>query len=184
VLWIGLAVLLVLVLYVIYAYNSLVRTRNEAETGWANIDVQLRRRTDLIPNLVEAVKGYAAHERATFEEVTAARTKLAQASGPREAAAANEQLSAGIGRLLAVAEAYPVLRASENFLRLQDELTDTEDKIAAARRYYNATVLRFNTRQQTFPTLLVARPFGFHPREFFDAGEGVEAPVDVSFERP
>ncbi len=184
VLWIGLAVLLVLVLYVIYAYNSLVRTRNEAETGWANIDVQLRRRTDLIPNLVEAVKGYAAHERETFDEVTKARAAVMAATGPRTAAEANDMLGTALGKLFAVSEAYPQLRASENFLRLQDELTDTEDKIAAARRYYNATVLRFNTRQQTFPTLLVARPFGFHPREFFDAGEGVEAPVDVSFERP
>ena len=178
---IALAVVLVLLLYLVYAYNSLVRVRNEAETGWANIDVQLRRRIDLIPNLVEAVKGYAAHERETFDEVTQARAAVSRASGPREAAEANEQLTAGIGRLLAVAEAYPQLRASENFLSLQEELTDTEDKIAAARRYYNATVLRFNTRQQTFPTLIVGRLFRFQPREFFEAGDEAEAPVGVSF---
>jgi LemA protein len=176
-----LVVLVVLVLWVIYAFNSLVRVRNEAETGWANIDVQLRRRADLIPNLVEAVKGYAAHERGVFDEVTQARAAVLGAEGPRAAAQANDLLGAALGRLFAVAEAYPELRASENFLRLQDELTDTEDKIAAARRYYNATVLRFNTRQQTFPTLTVARLFRFQPREFFEAGEDADAPVDVSF---
>lgn len=178
---VALAVLVVLGLYVVFAYNGLVRHRNECETGWANIDVQLRRRTDLIPNLVEAVKGYAAHERETFDEVTRARAAVMGASGPRAAAEANDMLGAAIGKLFAVAEAYPQLRASENFLALQDELTDTEDKVAAARRYYNATVLRFNTRQQTFPTLLVGRLFRFSPREFFEAGEEAQAPVEVSF---
>jgi LemA protein len=178
---VALAVLVVVGLYVVFAYNGLVRHRNECETGWANIDVQLRRRTDLIPNLVEAVKGYAAHERETFDEVTRARAAVMGASGPRAAAEANDMLGAALGKLFAVAEAYPVLRASENFLRLQDELTDTEDKIASARRYYNATVLRFNTRQQTFPTLLVARSFRFSPREFFEAGEEAQAPVAVNF---
>jgi LemA protein len=176
-----LAVLVVLALWVVWAYNGLVRVRNEAETGWANIDVQLRRRADLIPNLVEAVKGYAAHERQVFDEVTQARAAVIAAEGPRASAEANDLLGAALGRLFAVAEAYPELRASENFLRLQDELTDTEDKIAAARRYYNATVLRFNTRQQTFPTLLVARLFRFQPREFFEAGEDAERPVGVAF---
>jgi LemA protein len=180
---VALAVLVVLGLYVVYAFNSLVRVRNEAETGWANIDVQLRRRADLIPNLVEAVKGYAAHEREVFEEVTRARAAVMGASGPRAAAEANDMLGTALGKLFAVSEAYPQLRASENFLRLQDELTDTEDKIAAARRYYNATVLRFNNRQQTFPALIVARMFSFHPREFFEAGEGVAEPVDVTFAR-
>jgi LemA protein len=180
-LWIALGVLVVLGLYVVYAYNGLVRVRNEAETGWANIDVQLRRRTDLIPNLVEAVKGYAAHEREVFDEVTRARAAVMSASGPQAAAEANTMLGAALGRLFAVAEAYPQLRASENFMQLQEELTDTEDKIAAARRYYNATVLRFNNRQQTFPTLLVARLFRFSPREFFEAGEDAEAPVGVTF---
>ncbi len=178
---VALGVLVVLGLWVIYAYNSLIRVRNEAETGWANIDVQLRRRADLIPNLVEAVKGYAAHEREVFDEVTRARAAVMSASGPQQAAEANDLLGAALGRLFAVAEAYPQLRASENFMQLQEELTDTEDKVAAARRYYNATVLRFNTRQQTFPTLLVARLFRFQPREFFEAGEDAEAPVGVTF---
>jgi LemA protein len=178
--WVLIGVLVVLALYVVFAYNGLIRLRNEAETGWANIDVQLRRRTDLIPNLVQAVRGYAAHERETFEEVTEARARLARAGGPQEAAQANEQLNAALGRLFAVAEAYPELKASQNFLSLQDELTDTEDKIAAARRYYNATVLRFNNRQQTFPPLVVARTFRFSPREFFEAGEEADAPVAVT----
>jgi LemA protein len=181
VLWITLGVLVLLGVYVVYAYNSLVRVRNEAETGWANIDVQLRRRADLIPNLVEAVKGYAAHERAVFDEVTRARAAVLGATGPQAAAEANDMLGAALGRLFAVAEAYPQLRASENFTQLQEELTDTEDKIAAARRYYNATVLRFNTRQQTFPTMIVARLFRFSPREFFEAGEDAEAPAEVAF---
>jgi LemA protein len=183
VLWIvlGAAVAVLLVLAVL-AYNHLVRLRNEAETGWANIDVQLRRRTDLVPNLVEAVKGYAEHERDTFETVTAARAALQRASGPAQAAQANAELGAGLNRLLAVSEAYPQLRASENFLALQQELADIEDKLAAARRYYNQTVYRFNTVQQTFPSVLIARPFGFHEREFF--GTDQRAPVTVSFARP
>ena len=176
-----LVVLLVLVaLAGVVVYNRLVRLRNRTENSWAQIDVQLRRRHDLIPNLVEAVKGYAAHERGVFDEVTQARAAVLGAEGPRAAAEANDMLGAALGRLFAVAEAYPELRASENFLRLQDELTDTEDKIAAARRYYNATVLRFNTRQQTFPTLIVARTFRFKPREFFEAGEDADQPVAVS----
>jgi LemA protein len=179
-LFVVLAVVVVLALYVVYAYNSLVRVRNEAETGWANIDVQLRRRADLLPNLVEAVKGYAAHERGVFDEVTKARAAVMSASGPRQAAQANDQLGAALGRLFAVAEAYPQLRASENFLRLQDELTDTEDKISAARRYYNSTVMHYNTGIQSLPWVLVARPLGFHEREFFSA-EGDTATPQVSF---
>jgi LemA protein len=178
-----LAVAAAVLLFLVLAYNGLVRLRNEAQTGWANIDVQLRRRTDLIPNLVETVKAYAAHERQTFNEVTEARAALARAGGPQEAAAADARLDAAVGRLIAVAEAYPELRASENFLALQEELTDTEDKVAAARRYYNATVLRFNTRGQTFPVLIVARLLRFRPMEFFEAGEEAEAAVAVAIER-
>jgi LemA protein len=169
----------VLLLFVILTFNRLVRLRNESEAGWANIDVQLRRRADLVPNLVEAVKGYAAHERETFDEVTKARAAAQQASGPAEAARADAQLAGGLNRLLAVSEAYPQLRASENFLALQQELADIEDKLAAARRYYNQTVYRFNSVQQTFPAVLIARPFGFHEREFFGTDER-EAPA-VSF---
>jgi LemA protein len=180
VLWIVVAVVaVVLLLFVALAYNHLVRLRNETETGWANIDVQLRRRTDLVPNLVAAVKGYAAHERQTFDSVTEARAAVQQASGPQQAAQADAELGAGLNRLLAVSEAYPQLRASENFLKLQQELADIEDKLAAARRYYNQTVYRFNTVQQTFPSVLVARPFGFREREFFGTDE--REPVHVSF---
>jgi LemA protein len=179
-LWILLGVLVLLVVLLVFGFNRLVRLRNEADTGWANIDVQLQRRADLIPNLVEAVKGYAAHERGVFDEVTRARAALQQAGTPGAAAAANEGLTAALGRLFAVAEAYPDLKASENFLRLQEDLTDTEDKISAARRYYNATVMRYNTAIQSFPWLLFAAPFGFRDREFFSA-EGDTAPPQVSF---
>jgi LemA protein len=178
--WIVLGVAVVVLLVAAYGYNRLVRLRNEAGTGWANIDVQLQRRADLIPNLVEAVKGYAAHERGVFEEVTRARASLQHAGTPGSAAAANEALTSALGRLFAVAEAYPDLKASESFLRLQGDLTDTEDKISAARRYYNATVMRFNTAVQTVPWLLLARPLGFREREFFSAAGDTAAP-DVSF---
>ena len=181
-LWIVIGVLVVLAVVGIWGYNRLVRLRNEVDTGWANIDVQLQRRTDLIPNLVEAVKGYAAHERGVFDEVTRARTAVQQAGSPGSAAEANNILTAALGRLFAVAEAYPELKASQNFLRLQDELTDTEDKISAARRYYNATVMSFNNGVQSFPWLLLARPFGFHEREFFSA-TGDTAVPEVSFAR-
>jgi LemA protein len=179
-LWILLAALVLLLVFFVLGYNRLVRLRNEVDTGWANIDVQLQRRTDLIPNLVETVRAYAAHERAVFEEVTRARAQLQQAGSPGSAAEANEGLTAALGRLFAVAEAYPDLQASENFLELQEDLTDTEDKIAAARRYYNATVNRYNTGIQSIPWVLVARPLGFHEREFFSA-EDDTAPPQVSF---
>jgi LemA protein len=179
-LWVLLGVVAILLVLVAVGYNRLVRLRNEADTGWANIDVQLERRGDLIPNLVETVKGYAAHERGVFEEVTKARTALQHASTPAAAGEANDILTAALGRLFAVAEAYPELRASENFLRLQDELTDTEDKISAARRYYNSTVMHYNTGIQSLPWVLVARPLGFREREFFSA-EGDTATPQVSF---
>ena len=179
-LWILIGVLVLFGIVLAFGYNRLVRLRNEADTGWANIDVQLQRRADLIPNLVEAVRGYAAHERGVFDEVTRARAALRQAGTPGAAAEANEGLSLALGRLFAVAEAYPDLKASENFLQLQDDLTDTEDKISAARRYYNSTVMHFNTAIQSFPWLLVAKPFGFRDKEFFSA-EGDTAPPQVSF---
>ena len=180
--WIVIAVVVLLVLALVVSYNGLVRLRNEVDTGWANIDVQLQRRADLIPNLVEAVRGYAAHERAVFEEVTRARAELQRAGSPSAAAEANEGLSVALGRLFAVAEAYPDLKASENFLQLQEDLTDTEDKISAARRYYNSTVMHFNTAIQSIPWLLLAKPLGFRDREFFSA-EGDTAPPQVSFAR-
>jgi LemA protein len=167
--WILLGVLALLVVFFVVGYNRLVRLRNEADTGWANIDVQLQRRGDLIPNLVEAVRGYAAHERAVFEEVTKARAALQQAQTPGAAGDANDILTMALGRLFAVAEAYPELQASENFLRLQEDLTDTEDKISAARRYYNSTVMHYNTGIQSIPSVFVARPLGFRAKEFFSA---------------
>ena len=178
--WIVLGLAAIVLVLLALGYNRLVRLRNEVDTGWANIDVQLKRRTDLIPNLVETVRGYAAHERGVFEAVTEARAALQRAGTPGSAAEANEGLTAALGRLFAVAEAYPELRASENFLSLQEDLSDTEDKIAAARRYYNATVMRFNTAIQSFPWLLVARPLGFAERDFFSAQGDTDVP-DVSF---
>ncbi len=174
-------VVVVMLVVAIYLFNRLVRLRNEVDTGWANIDVQLKRRNDLIPNLIETVKGYAAHERGVFEEVTKARAAMAQASTPGEAGAADSMLGQALGKLFAVAEAYPDLKASTNFLQLQSDLTDTEDKIAAARRYYNATVLAYNTATQTFPSLLLAGPAGFRAREFFAADQADRGPVAVSF---
>jgi LemA protein len=178
--WVLVGVLVLLALLAVLGYNRLVRLRNEVDTGWANIDVQLQRRTDLIPNLVETVRGYAAHERGVFEEVTRARTAVQEASSPAAAGEADAGLTAALGRLLAVAEAYPDLQASENFSQLQDDLTDTEDKISAARRYYNATVMRFNTMVQSLPWVLLARPLGFREREFFSA-EGDTAVPQVAF---
>ncbi len=178
--WILVGVVVLLGVLLVLGYNRLVRLRNEVDTGWANIDVQLQRRADLIPNLVESVRAYAAHERGVFEEVTRARAALQQASSPGAAAEANEGLTGALGRLFAVAEAYPELKASESFLRLQDDLTDTEDKISAARRYYNATVMHYNTAVQSFPWLVFAGSLGFRAREFFSA-EGDTAVPEVSF---
>ena len=180
-LWIVVGAVVLVLLLLVWGYNRLVRLRQEVNTGWANIDVQLQRRTDLIPNLVETVRTYAAHERGVFDEVTRARSSLQQAGSPAAAAIADAGLTAALGRLFAVAEAYPDLKASQNFLELQEQLEDTEDKISAARRYYNATVMRFNTATQTFPWLLIAGPFGFRSREFFSA-EGDTAVPEVSFE--
>jgi LemA protein len=181
VIYIVLAVVVVVLGLAVYGFNRIVRLRNEVNTGWSNIDVQLKRRNDLIPNLLEAVKGYAAHERGVFEEVTKARAAMAQASTPGQAGAADSLLGQALGKLFAVAEAYPDLKASQNFLQLQSDLTDTEDKISAARRYYNATVQAYNTAIQTFPALLFAGIFGFRAREFFAAADGERAPVAVNF---
>jgi len=175
-------VVVLLVIYAVSVRNGLIRRRNQIENAWSQIDVQLKRRIDLIPNLVETVKGYAAHERGTFEAVTNARARAQSAQGPAEQGAAEGILSQALGRLFAVAEAYPDLKASENFRQLQSELTDTEDKISAARRYYNATVQAYNTAIQTFPSLLFAGMFGFQAREFFAAAADERGPVAVSFQ--
>jgi LemA protein len=152
-------------------YNRLVRLRNRTENAWAQVDVQLRRRYDLIPNLVETVKGYAAHEQSTFEEVTKARTAAQQAQGVEQQAGAENALTAAIGRLFAVAEAYPQLRATENFQQLQAQLADTEQKIAVSRQVYNDTVLTYDNATQTVPTSLIAGVFGFTSRPYFQIDE-------------
>jgi LemA protein len=171
VLWIILAILVVLALVVAYLYNKLVRLRNRTENAWAQVDVQLRRRYDLIPNLVEAVKGYAAHERETFDSVTQARTAAQQAQGVEQQASAENALTAAIGRLFAVAEAYPQLRATENFQQLQNELSETETKIAVSRQIYNDTVLTYDNAIQSVPTNLLAGIFGFDSRPYFEIDE-------------
>jgi LemA protein len=175
--WILIAAVVALVLAVVLLYNRLVTLRNRVENAWAQVDVQLRRRYDLIPNLVETVKGYAAHERETFEAVTQARARAQSAQGPAEQSAAEGLLGQALGRLLAVAEAYPELQADENFRQLQDELAETENRIAVSRQVYNDTVLSYNTAIQTVPGLLIAGPFGFARKEFFELeGEAREAP--------
>jgi len=181
--WVTAAVVLLLALGVILIYNSLVAKRNRSENAWAQVDVQLRRRHDLIPNLVETVKGYAAHEQGTFTAVTQARAAAQQAQGPAAQAQAETALSGALGRLLAVAEAYPALRATENFQQLQAELGGTENKIAIARQVYNDTVLTFNNACQQVPTNIVAGIFGFSLREYFtlEEGDAAREPAAVSF---
>ncbi len=181
--WITAAVVLLLALGVILIYNSLVAKRNRSENAWAQVDVQLRRRHDLIANLVETVKGYAAHEQGTFTAVTQARAAAQQAQGPASQAQAETALSGALGRLLAVAEAYPALRATENFQQLQAELGGTENKIATARQVYNDTVLTLNNACQQIPTNIVAGIFGFRLREYFrvEAGDAAREPAAVTF---
>ncbi|HZO96002.1 MAG TPA: LemA family protein [Gaiellaceae bacterium] len=169
--WIVVVVVVVaalLLLWLVLLFNGLVRKRNRVDNAWAQVDVQLKRRHDLVPNLVETVKGYAAHERETFDAVTQARAAAAGARGPAAAATAESALSQALGRLFAVAEAYPQLRASDNFLDLQGQLRDTEDRIAVSRQVYNDTVLTYNNAIQTLPAVLVAGALGFSKREFFE----------------
>ncbi|MEI7760271.1 MAG: LemA family protein [Thermoleophilia bacterium] len=169
-------------IYLIALYNGLVTKRNRVANAWAQIEVQLKRRRDLIPNLVETVKGYAAHERGTFEAVTQARAAAAGAQGPAATAAAEGFLTQALGKLFAVAEAYPDLKANENFLDLQNQLRDTEDKIAVSRQVYNDTVLTFNNAIQVFPAVLIAGQFGFTEREFYEIEDAADREVpEVSF---
>jgi len=181
-----LLIIAVIVVSTILAYNSLVRLRNEVDGSWRQIDVQLKRRHDLIPNLVEAVKGYLQYERETLNQVVEARAKAVNAAGQQARIAAENQLSSGIGRLLAVMENYPQLKADENVLRLQEELTTTENQIAFARQAYNDVVLSLNTRIQTFPSNLIAGNFGFHAAEYFKAATEDQAvpKVDLSMGAP
>ena len=163
-------------------YNGLVKRRVQVDNAWSQIDVQLRRRYDLIPNLVETVKGYAAHERQLFEEVTNARATGQQAQTVQDQASAENQITSGLRRLIAVAENYPELKANQNFLALQEELTSTESKIAFARQFYNDQVTILNNLIQSFPSNIVAKVFGYQPREFFEIDEtAARGPVTTSF---
>src|SRR4249919_1668745 len=162
-------------------YNSLVQLRVRADSAWSDIDIQLKRRHDLIPNLVETVKGYAAHEKGTFENIAKFRSMAMQATGPVDKAAAENQLSGALKSLFAVAENYPELKASANFSQLQNSLGETEDAIQNSRRYYNAVVRDLNTKIQSFPTNILAGMFGFTPRQFFETTEADREPVQVKF---
>ncbi len=184
----GLIVIIIIVvlgLVAVWIYNSLVRAKVRTDEAWSDITVQLKRRYDLIPNLVETVKGYAAHEKSVFEDVTAARANALNAQTVKQAAAADNQFQTALKSLFAVAEAYPQLRASENFQQLQAEVTDTEDKIQAARRFYNGAARDLNVKIQTFPTNLFAGMLGFKVRDFFEVSgaeaEAVNEPVKVDF---
>lgn len=174
-------IIVVVGIFIWALYNGLVRSKMRVAESWSGIDVQLKRRSSLVPNLVETVKGYAAHERAVFENVTKARAALMGATDPKAAAEANNMLTGALKTLFAVAEAYPQLRASENFLKLQSELSDIEAKIAYARQFYNSNVMDYNTRIRVFPNVLLARSMGFQDAAFFEAGEEGRAEVKVSF---
>ncbi|HSW78735.1 MAG TPA: LemA family protein [Candidatus Babeliales bacterium] len=182
---IALIVLAALALIVIYIYNSLVRTKVRTDEAWSDISVQLKRRYDLIPNLVNTVKGYAKHEKTVFEDVTEARANALNAQTVNEAAKADNQFQTALKSLFAVAEAYPDLKANESFQQLQAELVDTEDKIQAARRFYNGAVRDLNTKIQTFPTNIFASLMGFKQRDFFEVDDAeataVSKPVNVDF---
>ena len=177
-----LVILIIILLVAIVAlYNGLVTARNKVKNAWAQIDVQLNRRADLIPNLVETVKGYAGHEKTVFEDVTAARAGLMNANGVKEINEANNQLSETLKTLFAVAENYPELKANENFKELQAQLAETEDKIAYSRQFYNDTVLMYNNKCQTFPSNIVANLFGFKEADFFEAAGEARSVPKVEF---
>ncbi|MEP7316647.1 MAG: LemA family protein [Sphingomicrobium sp.] len=180
--WIILGIIVLTALYAVAVYNRLVRLRALVKEGFSGITVQLRRRADLIPNLVETVKGYATHERETFDAITKARGAMAGASGVAATAAADAQMTGLIGRLFAVAEAYPELRASENFQQLQGEISSIESELQSARRYYNATARDLNTRVQSFPDTLFARPLGFTEEEYYkDEDPAIQAAPKIDF---
>lgn len=182
-LWIILAIIVVVALFLWATYNGLVKLKVRVDEAWSDMTVQLKRRLDLIPNLVNSVKGYAAHESGVFEKVTEARANALNAQGVKETAAAENQFEGALKSLFAVAEAYPDLKANQNFLQLQQELVDTEDKIQAARRFYNGGVRDLNTKIQVFPNNVFASSLGFKQREFFEVDDmaAVNKPVDVQF---
>lgn len=180
--WIVLAGIVILVaIYLWFTYNNLVVLRERIKEALSQINVQLKRRNDLIPNLVETVKGYAKHEKGVFEEVTKARANMLKAETLPQKAAANNMMEQALKSIFAVAEAYPTLRASENFKGLQDELTDTENKISYSRQFYNSNVLSYNTTIKQFPATLIAKKMGFEEKEFFEATEEEKKKIDVKF---
>ena len=178
--WIIIGAIVVIALYLIMIYNRLVRLRQRASQAWSDISVQLKQRHDLVPNLVETVKGYAGHERGTLEAVVQARNAAVSASGPAAQATAENQLSGALRQLFALSEAYPDLKANTNFLQLQSELSDIENKIAASRRFFNNSVSEYNASIQQFPAVLVAGMLGFTPRGFFELDEGERAAVEAA----
>ena len=183
--WIILGVIVLVVLYLIVVYNRLVALRQTVNQSWSDISVQLKQRHDLVPNLVETVKGYATHERGTLEAVVAARNAAVAANGPAAQAQAENMLTGALRQLFALSEAYPDLKANQNFLQLQSELADLENKIASSRRFFNNAVQEYNTGIEQFPAVLIARNMGFQSREFFELDEGeraaVQAPPQVKF---
>lgn len=184
-LWIIVGVLVLIIIVIAALYNGLVRANVRVDEAWSDITVQLKRRADLIPNLVNTVKGYATHEKTVFEDVTKARAETLSAQGPAEAGKAENGFQAALKSLFAVAEAYPDLKASDNFKELQAELVDTEDKIQASRRFYNGSARDLNTKIKVFPTNIFAGMMGFKPREFFEVDEAeaaaIQKPTDVKF---
>ena len=174
-------IIIIILAAIVLLYNGLVTARNKVKNAWAQIDVQLNRRADLIPNLVETVKGYAGHEKTVFEDVTAARAGLMNANGVKEISEANNQLSETLKTLFAVAENYPELKANENFKELQAQLAQTEDKIAYSRQFYNDTVLMYNNKCQTFPSNIIANLFGFKEADFFEAAGEARSVPKVEF---
>jgi len=180
--WIIGGVVAVIVLYLILAYNGIIRLKNEVKNSWAQIDVQLKRRYDLIPNLVETVKGYAKHEKGVFTEVTKARNMAAKAETVKEKAGADNMLTGALKSLFAVSEAYPDLKANQNFLQLQEELSGTENKISYARQHYNDIVMMFNNKIQVFPTNMFANMLGFKDEQLFEVAEAEKKPVKVKFD--
>ncbi len=184
IIWVLIGIGVLVGLWVIGVYNGLITLKNRVKEAWSDIDVQLKRRYDLIPNLVETVKGYATHEKTIFEQVTKQRTAAMSAEGPKAKADAENLLSGTLKSLFAVSENYPDLKASQNFLALQGELTDTEDKISAARRFYNGNVRDFNTKIQVFPSNLIANNLHFSVFELFEAAEGERTAVTVDFSAP
>lgn len=181
VVWVIVGLVALLLIWFFSTYNGLIVKKNRIDNSWAQIDVQLKRRAELIPNLIETVKGYVKHERETLEAVTNARTAIMSAKGPREAARADNMLTGALKSLFAVAESYPRLRANENFKMLQEELSGTENKIAYARQFYNDTVLEFNNSVETFPGSVVAGILGYKEREYFEVPESQKEPVKVKF---